>query len=143
MKFTIERKALARMLRVLRGDKAAPGSLLRLSARDGQIVMQTGDTEAGCEGRVLEEGVCFFRAAQFLPLVRSYANAANLTVEVTPDGIQIGSTKISRGLWEISLFENPDAAPAKLVFLTSREEESPAKQLEFDFHDTPAVPPAV
>jgi len=123
-------------VRVLRGAKAAPGSLLRLSARGGQINFQTGDTEAGCEGEVQEEGVCFFRAAQFLPLVRSYAGAANLTVEVTPGGIQIGSTKISRGLWEISLFQNPEAAPATLVFLTPREEEPPDRQMQFDFRET-------
>src|SRR5437870_4169878 len=79
---------------------------LRLAAQDGQIMMRANDAEAGFEANVLEEGVCFFRYDQFLPLVRTYANATDLTVEVTPEGIQIGNTKISRGLWEISLFDN-------------------------------------
>ncbi len=135
MKFTIERKALAGMLRVLGacGSKETPNSLLRLAAQNGQVIFQAGDTEAGCEAVVLEEGVCFFRPTQFLPLVRSYASTASLTVEVTPDGIQIGSTKISRGLWEVSLFQNPQSAPATLAF---RPAESHDAQRQFDFGET-------
>src|SRR6266571_5837039 len=34
-----------------------------------------------------------------------------LTIEVTSDGIKIGNSTIERGLWEISLFQNPAAAP--------------------------------
>ena len=72
---------------------------------------------------MLEEGVCFFRTDQFLPLIRTYASAKNLTLEVTPDGIQIGNTKIGRGLWEISLFQNPRIAPLRLMF-TQRSDEA-------------------
>ncbi|MEI7822167.1 MAG: hypothetical protein WCK55_14735 [Verrucomicrobiota bacterium] len=117
MKFIIEKKALTRMLRFLSSDptKKAHESLLRLAAQDGQIILHAYETEAGCEALVLEEGVCFFRIDQFLPLIRTYASAKNLTMEVTPDGIQIGNTKIGRGLWEISLFHNPQIAPLRLV----------------------------
>ncbi len=117
MKFIIQKSALARMLRVLgtgRRKREHP-SLLRLAAHNGQITIREHGTEGGREGLVLEEGVCFFRPEQFLPLVRSYARAANLTIEVTPDGIQIGHTQISRGLWEISLFQNPATAPQTLT----------------------------
>lgn len=131
MKFIIEKKALTRLLRVLGSDpkKKAHPSLLRLAAHDGQIILQAHDTEAGCEALILEEGVCFFRADQFLPLVRTYATAANFTVEVTPEGIQIGTTHIGRGLWEISLFQNPRTAPAKLVFAAPPKKPEPPAPL--------------
>ncbi len=126
MKFIIEKKALSRMLRVLgTAKRSAQGSLLRLAAQDGQIVFNMGGDEGGCEALVLEEGVCFFRPDQFLPLVRTYASAKNLTVEVTPDGIQIGNTQIGRGLWEVSLFQNPQTAPAQLVFAAPPKKEEP------------------
>lgn len=133
MKFIIEKKALTRLLRVLGSDpkKKAHPALLRLAAQDGQIILQAHDTEAGCEALILEEGVCFFRSDQFLPLVRTYATAASLTIEITPDGLQIGNTKITRGLWEISLFQNPRTAPARLVFA------APPKKPE------PPAPPAI
>ncbi len=113
MKFIIEKKDLTRLLRVLGSDpaKKAHDSVLRLAAQDGQIILNAYETEAGCEALVLEEGVCFFRIDQFLPLIRTYASAKNLTMEVTPEGIQIGNTKIGRGLWEISLFQDPRTAP--------------------------------
>ena len=118
MKFIIEKKALTRMLRFLGSDptKKAHDSLLRLAAQDGQIILHAYETEAGCEALVLEEGVCFFRIDQFLPLIRTYASAKNLTMEVTPDGIQIGNTGIGRGNWEVSLFQNPRIAPLRLTF---------------------------
>jgi hypothetical protein len=117
MKFIIEKKDLTRLLRVLGSDptKKAHGSVLRLAAQDGQIILHAYETEAGCEALVLEEGVCFFRIDQFLPLIRTYASAKNLTMEVTPDGIQIGNTKVGRGTWEVSLFQNPRIAPLRLV----------------------------
>ena len=135
MKFILKRKALAGMLRVLAADGKglAHGSLLRLAAQEGRIVFQTESAEAGCEALVLEEGVCFFRSGQFLPLVRTYAGSVDLTVEVTPDGIQIGNTKISRGLWEVSLFQNPHAAPATLSFIAPPKNESDDGQREFGF----------
>lgn len=94
---------------------------LRLVAQDGRITMRANDAEAGCQANVLEKGVCFFRCNQFMPLIRTYANATDLTIEVTPDGIQVGNTKISRGFWEVSLFSNPETAPDTLP-------KSPAKE---------------
>jgi hypothetical protein len=89
-------------------------SHLRLLAQGSQVLMRANDTEAGYEANVFEEGVCFFRYNQFLPLIRLYAGAKDLTIEVTPQGIQIGNTQISRGFWEISLFDNPETAPQTL-----------------------------
>lgn len=132
MKFIIEKKALTRLLRVLGSDptRKAHDSVLRLAAQDGQITLHAYETEAGCEALVLEEGVCFFRIVQFLPLIRTYANAKNLTIEVTPDGIQIGNTKISRGFWEVSLFQNPEAAPMRLTLTQLSPETDEPRQGE-------------
>ena len=132
MKFIIEKKALTRLLRVLGSDptKKAHKSVLRLAAQDGQIILHAYETEAGCEALVLEEGVCFFRIDQFLPLIRTYARAKNLTIEVTPEGIQIGSTKIGRGNWEISLFQNPQIAPLRLTFTQRNHEAVEPEQAE-------------
>ena len=136
MKFILRRNALRGHLRALAaggGKRRAPNSLLRLTAQDGRIVFQTECAEAGCEALVLEEGVCFFRYGQFLPLVRTYAGSVDPTVEVTPDGIEIGNTKISRGLWEVSLFKNPNTAPATLNATPLPEKESDDGQREFGF----------
>ena len=135
MKFIIEKKALAKMLRVLTentGRKKGERDIhLRLAAQDGQVIASANETEAGCEALVLEEGVCFFRHDQFLPLVRTYKDMANLTVEVTAQGIQIGNTGISREFWEISLFENPAIAPQKLPILDRKQPSHSDRQEEF------------
>ena len=139
MKFIIEKKDLTRLLRVLGSDptKKAHDSVLRLAAQNGQIILNAYETEAGCEALVLEEGVCFFRIDQFLPLIRTYASAKSLTIEVTPTGIQIGNTKIGRECWEVSLFQNPHIAPARLIFThlfkEPNEPEPLSTQQEFTF----------
>ncbi len=131
MKFTIEKKALTRLLRAIGSDpaKKSHDSVLRLAAQDGQIILNAYETEAGCEALVLEEGVCFFRIDQFLPIVRSYKSAKNLTIEVTPDGIQIGNTKIGREHWEVSLFDNPRTAPITVPNLEKRLNQLAAKEI--------------
>lgn len=124
MKFIIEKNALTWMLRVLASNpkKDQSGSLLRLAAQDGQIILNAYETEAGCEALVLEEGVCFFRIAKFLRLVRSYASARNQTIEVTPEG--------GRENWEISLFQNPQIAPMRLPITQRSPEPAEGKKPE-------------
>ena len=63
----------------------------------------------------MNEGVCFFRHEQLLSLPTSYKSEQDLTMQITADGIDIGSTHISRGLWEISLFMNSSLAPQRLI----------------------------
>lgn len=137
MKFTIQKKPLAQMLRALAKDsgkkKAERDSHLRLSAKEGVVSVRANDTEAGCEAVVFEEGVCFFRYAQFLPLIRSYAGEKKLTIEITPDGIQIGNTNISRGFWEVSLFTNPATAPETLPKPPTKEANRKRGQQEVGF----------
>ena len=108
-------------------------SHVRLSAQGNQVVMLANDTDAGYEADVFEEGVCFFRYDQFPPLVRLYRGAKDLTIEVTPEGIQIGNTKISRGFWEISLFSNPETAPQTLSKPPAVEPAPPRREDELPF----------
>jgi hypothetical protein len=49
------------------------------------------------------------------------AGAEELTIEVNPEGIQIGNTRISRGFWEVSLFTDPETAPEQLPKLPTKE----------------------
>ncbi len=123
-------RALTQQTGRKRGER---DSHLRLSAQGSQITMCANDTEAGYEATVFEDGVCFFRYNQFLPLVRLYADAKNLTIEVTAEGIQIGNTKISRGFWEISLFSNPETAPRTLPKPPTPEPPPPSKEEELPF----------
>jgi hypothetical protein len=138
MKFTINKKPLAQMLRTLtrntgrkRGER---DTHLRLAAQNGQITMGANDAEAGYEANVIEDGVCFFRYDQFLPLIRTYSNAASLTIKVRPDGIQICNTKISRGFWEVSLFSNPATAPERLPRIPTKEAYQNRGQGELRFN---------
>lgn len=135
MKFVIAQKELMRLLRILRVLRDAPNKyrhdrilhvtqrdrLLRVAAQDGKITLEAEGDTAGGKARVLEEGVCFFKANQFLPLVQTYADTPRLTVEVTAKGIKIGTTQISRRLWKVTLFENPQTAPAKLLTVAQRK----------------------
>jgi hypothetical protein len=56
-----------------------------------------------------------------------------LRIEVTAEGIQIGETKISRGLWEISLFNNPEMAPQTLPKPPIPEPPPPSREGELPF----------
>lgn len=115
MKFTVERKTLINMVKMLAVDGVAPDAHLRIAAQAGRIILTVEDY-AGTEfaGDVAEEGVVFFRHKQLLPILRSYKGVKTLTIEVRSNGIKIGNSTIGRGLWEISLFENPATAPPQL-----------------------------
>jgi len=108
------------MLKLLSVGGVARHAHLRIAALDERLILTVEDY-AGTEfeADVAEEGVCFFRHKQLLPLLRSYKGVKTLTIAVTSDGIQIGNSTIGRGLWEISLFENPATAPQQLIMKTA------------------------
>jgi hypothetical protein len=136
MKFTIHKKTLVKMLKVLSGGYVKKDAHLRIAAQDGRVTLTTEDlNEASYDADVIAEGVCFFRHKQLLPLLTSYKSEQDLTMQITADGIDIGSTHISRGLWEISLFMNPSLAPQRLILkrpeIKKPEVDDPA-QMRFD-----------
>jgi hypothetical protein len=139
MKFTIERKILIKMLKMLSLGGVAQDDHLRIAAQDGEIALTVEDRAGTSYVAIVEKkGVCFFRFKQFLPLLRTYKNTKRLTIEINPREIKFGSTSISRGLWEISLFENPAIAPLTLPKLPDAPREKPdAEQLELgdETHD--------
>ena len=112
MKFTIHKQTLVKMLKVISGGSIRKDAHLRVAAQDGRVTLTTEDlNEAAYEAEVMEEGVCFFRHKQFIPLLTSYKSEQSLTIQISADGIDIGGTHISCGLWEISLFMNHALAP--------------------------------
>ena len=137
MKFTIERKVLIKMLKTISLGGVAENDRLRIAALDGEITLTVEDrVGTSFVAIVEEEGVCFFRHNQFLPLLRTYKYAKRLTIEVNPKEMKFGSTIISRGLWEISLFENPATAPQLLIQKSPdvAREDDPQQQQGFDFN---------
>jgi hypothetical protein len=136
MKFTIHKKTLVKMLKVLSGGWVKKDAHLRIAAQDGRVTLTTEVlNEASYDAEVMNEGVCFFRHKQLLPLLTSYKSEQDLTMQITADGIDIGSTHISRGLWEISLFMNPSLAPQRLILkrpeIKKPEVDDPG-QMRFD-----------
>lgn len=136
MKFTIHKKTLVKMLKVISGGSIKKDAHLRIAAQDGRVTLTTEDlNEASYDAEVMDEGVCFFRHKQLIPLLTSYKSEQDLTIQITADGIDIGSTHISRGLWEISLFMNPSLAPQRLILkrpeIKKPEVDDPA-QMRFD-----------
>ncbi len=132
MKFTVERKTLVKMLKLLSLGGVAPDAHLRICAQGDQISLTIEDV-AGTSfaADVAKEGVCFFRHQQLLPLLRSYTGTKCLTMEVNAQEMKFGSTSISRGLWEISLFENPATAPQRLIMnrpIPAPEPNAPAPE---------------
>jgi len=89
-----------------------------------------GDIEAACEATIERSGVCFLRHSKLKKLLQTYhsdaAQSTAIEIEVTPEGIRVGRTTVSRDGWEISLFANPATAPKKLRFRQLKENEPEA-----------------
>jgi len=124
MRFLVPRVALIRLLRVV---CHAAHPLLRIEALAGVLTLTCGDTEAGCEAAISQPGVCFLRHSKLKKLLQSYhsdaGQSAAIEIEVSPEGIRVGRTTVSRDGWEISLFANPATAPRTLRFRLPREDE--------------------
>ena len=127
MRFLVPRLALIRLLRVV---CHAAHPLLRIEALAGVLTLTCGDTEAGCEAAISQQGVCFLRHSKLKKLLQSYHSDAGhstaIEIEVSPEGIRVGRTTVSRDGWEISLFANPATAPRTLRFRLPKEDEPEA-----------------
>ena len=95
MKFTIHKKTLVKMLKVISGGSIKKDAHLRIAAQDGRVTLTTEDlNEASYDAEVIAERVCFFRHKQLLPLLTSYKSEQDLTMQITADGIDIGSNQL-------------------------------------------------
>jgi hypothetical protein len=149
MRFLVPRVGLIRLLRVV---CHAAHPLLRIEASGGVVTLACGDTEAGCEATISQSGVCFLRHSKLKKLIQSYhsdaGQSAAIEIEVSPEGIRVGRTTVSRDGWEISLFANPATAPRTLRFRLPKDDEpevdtqmllpfAPARTTPPDSHEPP------
>ena len=92
------------------------------------MTLSCGEIGGGCEGTVERAGVCFLRHSKLKRLLQTYhsdaRHSATIEIEVTPVGIRVERTEVSRAGWEISLFANPASAPT-LHFRSSKEDNAP------------------
>jgi len=119
MNFTMDRRQLIKMLSIV---CTKPGlapfqkkdDLLRIEASDGVLKLLANEALAEAEATIHHEGVCFLRYKKLLPLIRSFKGTKEITIEITPQGLQIDSLKISEGIWA-AIFDDPASAPARLA----------------------------
>jgi hypothetical protein len=82
MKFTVDRKALVKMLQCVgkkhptqtRRDKQ-----VRLSACAARVFVETNQTTAGTEALVFEDGTCFLQQDIFLKVLKTYKTKPNVS----------------------------------------------------------------
>jgi hypothetical protein len=117
--------------------------MLRIRASEGRVTLSCGEIGGGCEGTVERAGVCFLRHSKLKKLIQTYhadaGHSTTIEIEVTPVGIRVGRTEVSRAGWEISLFANPASAPKTLRF---RDPFVPEEPPQVDLQMQPPLFPA-
>lgn len=98
MKFTVERKALEKMLKQV--GKRMPGtkrsdSVLRLSACSARVFVQANGVTAGIEALVFEDGTCTLDRKLLTQFVRTYKPKNNLTIEANAKFIEFGGSRLN------------------------------------------------
>jgi hypothetical protein len=98
--------------------------MLRIRASEGRVTLSCGEIGGGCEGTVERAGVCFLRHSKLKKLIQTcHADAGHSTtieIEVTPVGIRVGRSEVSRAGWEISLFAKSPHPPRRRSAFASR-----------------------
>jgi len=97
MHFTIERRRLIGMLRVLRGPlpvRRPKSRRVRLYACAARVFAEEGGTVAGEEALVLREGGCTVRLIPLLASLRSLAGRRNVTIEVLRSRLRLAQTEL-------------------------------------------------
>ena len=95
MKFTIERRALVRMLELI--SPKAPSQNwrdkeVRLSACAARVFVEANESAGGTEALVLEDGTCLVHFKHFLKLLKSHTKKKTLYVEVDEKRIKFVTT---------------------------------------------------
>ena len=113
MEFTVQKRELARILRLVLGRRSVKSCdpYLRLEASAGRLLLSANDMEAEIPALIQREGVCFLLARPLLPLVRTFKQP-QLTLAIEPEGLRIESYHASEDLW-LALFDNPAQAPRR------------------------------
>jgi len=96
MKFTIEQKALSKILRLV-GRKMPEAKksdvVVRLSACAARVFVESNQTVAGVEALVFEDGSCTLPRKEFMDLISSYRDRQNLTIEANARFIEVASSR--------------------------------------------------
>ena len=92
------------------------------------MTLSCGEIGGGCEGTVERAGVCFLRHSKLKKLLQTYhadaGHSTTIEIEVTPVGIRVGRSEVSRAGWKISLFANPASAQKQMRFLSGGEQRT-------------------
>lgn len=118
MKFTLPQRDFAQMLKAVINAPGLPKNQrdqhLRIEASKGILKVNANEAEASVPVNVTTEGVCFLNYSRLLPLIQTFRGKGDLTVEVTTEGLQIGTFRVSNEIW-YSLFDKPAKAPARMI----------------------------
>jgi hypothetical protein len=97
MKFTIERRALVKMLEVI-GRKVPSKKWrdkeVRLSACDARVFVEANESTGGAEALVFEDGTCVLDYKVFLRLLKMHPKKKNLIIEVDERRITFATTAL-------------------------------------------------
>ena len=97
MKFTVERAALVKMLKLTGGKSPSQkrkDRLVRLSACAARVFVEANEMTGGVEALVLEDGTCLLPHGMFLKVLQTYASKAHLSIRVDARTLKLGSTTL-------------------------------------------------
>ena len=97
MKFTVERAALVKMLKLTGGKSPSQkrrDRLVRLSACAARVFVEANEMTGGVEALVLEDGTCLLGHDVFLKVLRTYAPKVHISIRVDESTLKLGSTTL-------------------------------------------------
>jgi hypothetical protein len=118
MQFTVEKKALVKMIKTVNRRDAGSVSIrnknqwLRIAAKNGTLELMANGFSAGGPAAVIEEGVAFVWYTRMLEIVQSY-KTPEITVTITPAGMKINTFETGRQAW-FAIFDKPSLAPESM-----------------------------
>ena len=104
MQFTVEKKALVKMIKTVNRRDAGSVSIrnknqwMRIAAQNGTLELMANGFSAGGPATVAEEGVAFVWYGRMLEIVQSY-NTPEITITITPAGMTINTFETGRAAW--------------------------------------------
>ncbi|MSU61886.1 MAG: hypothetical protein EXS31_05735 [Pedosphaera sp.] len=112
MKFTVERLALVKMIKLLAGKPAhakQSDPWMCLTACGSRVFVEANETICGVEALVMSEGSCRIERVVLLKFLKSYHPRPNVTVEARPGALQLVNSTVP-----INGFTTEAVAPDKL-----------------------------
>ena len=118
MKFTIQRKILVRLLKLVLLnpdlDRAHRDVFIRIAAHKMKVILKANMNEAGGPAIITNKGVAFIRYRRLLLVIQSFKHNKWLTVGIDSEGLHIGKLHVSEQIWW-AIFDDPETAPQEFV----------------------------